>query len=163
VLNAALDENVGFINPVIYALNGTGFRDILPEPGDTNNSFFGVTGYPVTPGWDAVTGWGSPRGVTLLNALKHFYGPAIAVSLQDDLHFGTVCHGAAYLVIHVYNVGNRDLMILSVKRVAGSTEFTLLSVPTTPLAIAPGAQVDFTVAFNPTTTGRRSRSSATTR
>ena len=66
-------------------------------------------------------------------------------------------------MIHVYNVGNRDLMILSVKRVAGSTEFTLLSVPTTPLAIAPGAQVDFTVAFNPTTTGRLSRSSATTR
>jgi kumamolisin len=153
VLNAALGENVGFINPVIYALNGAGFRDILPEPGAADNSFAGVAGYPVTPGWDAVTGWGSPRGVTLLHALKHFYGPAIAVSLQDDLHFGTVCHGPAYLVIRVYNVGNRDLMILSVKRVAGSTDFTVLSAPTTPLAIAPGAQVDFTVAFNPTTTG----------
>ena len=153
VLNAALGQNVGFINPVIYALNGTGFRDILPEPGAADNSFAGVTGYPVTPGWDAVTGWGSPRGVTLLNALKHFYGPAIAVSLQDDLHFGTVCQGPAYRVIHVYNVGNRDLMILSVQRVAGSSDFTVLSAPTTPLAIAPGAQVDFTVAFNPTTAG----------
>ena len=153
VLNAALDQDVGFINPVIYALNGTGFRDILPEPGDTNNNFLGVTGYPVTPGWDAVTGWGSPRGVTLLNALKHFYGPAIAVSLQDDLHFGTVCQGPTYRVIRVYNVGNRDLMILSVTRVAGSADFTVLSAPTTPLAIAPGAQVDFTVAFNPTTPG----------
>ena len=153
VLNAALDENVGFINPVIYALNGAGFRDILPEPGAADNSFLGVTGYPVTPGWDAVTGWGSPRGVALLNALKHFYGPAIAVNLQDNLRFRTICHGPAYLVIRVYNVGNRDLMILSVQRVAGSTDFTVLSAPTTPLAIAPGAQVDFTVAFNPTTTG----------
>jgi hypothetical protein len=63
VLNAALGESVGFINPVIYALSGTGFRDILPEPGAADNSFGGVAGYPVTPGWDAVTGWGSPQGV----------------------------------------------------------------------------------------------------
>jgi kumamolisin len=153
VLDAALGESVGFINPVIYALTGAGFRDILPEPGAANNSFAGVTGYPVTPGWDAVTGWGSPRGVALLNALKHFYGPAIAVNLQDDLRFGTVCSGLAYRVIHVYNVGNRDLMILSVQRVAGSTDFTVLPAPVTPLAIAPGTQVDFTVAFNPTTIG----------
>lgn len=153
VLNAAIGENIGFINPVIYALNGTGFRDILPEPGAADNSFAGVTGYPVTPGWDAVTGWGSPRGVALLNGLKHFFGPAIAVNLQDNLQFGTICHGPAYLVIHVYNVGNRDLMILSVQRVAGSADFTVLPAPATPLAIAPGAQVDFTVAFNPTTPG----------
>jgi hypothetical protein len=132
VLNAALDENVGFINPVIYALNGAGFRDILPEPGAANNSFAGVAGYPVTPGWDAVTGWGSPRGVALLHALKHFYSPAIAVNLQNDLRFGMVCDGPAYLVIHVYNVGNRDLMILSVQRVAGSTDFTVLPAPATP-------------------------------
>lgn len=153
VLNAALGQNVGFINPVIYALGGSGFRDILPEPADTNNSFLGVTGYPVTVGWDAVTGWGSPRGVALLHALKHFYGPAIAVNLQDDLHFGTVCHGPAWRVIHVYNVGNRNLMIMSVHRVAGSADFTVLAAPATPLAIAPGAQIDFTVAFNPTATG----------
>jgi kumamolisin len=153
VLNAALGENVGFINPVIYALNGVGFRDILPEPGAADNSFAGVAGYPVTPGWDAVTGWGSPRGVALLNALKHFFGPAIAVNLQDGLLFGTVCHGPAFRVIRVYNVGNRDLMILSVKRVAGSTDFSVLPAPVTPLAIAPGAQVDFTVVFNPTAFG----------
>ena len=61
VLNAAIGENIGFINPVIYALNGTGFRDILPEPGAADNSFAGVTGYPVTPGWDAVTGWAPSR------------------------------------------------------------------------------------------------------
>jgi hypothetical protein len=153
VFNAAVGENLGFINPVIYALNGSGFRDILPEPGASDNNFAGVAGYAVTPGWDAVTGWGSPRGVALLNGLKHFFGPAIAVSMQDNLRFGTVCVGPKYLVIHVYNVGNRDLMILSVLRVAGSIDFTVLPAPATPLAIAPGAQVDFTVAFNPTTTG----------
>jgi len=153
VLNAALDQSVGFINPVIYALNGAGFHDILPEPGATDNSFAGVTGYPVTPGWDAVTGWGSPRGVALLNGLKGFFGPAIAISLQDNLQFGTVCRGPAFRVIRVYNVGNRDLMILSVTRVTGSTDFNVLSAPATPLTIAPGAEVDFTVAFVPSTPG----------
>ncbi len=153
VLNAALGQNLGFINPVIYALNGAGFRDILPEPGAADNSFAGVTGYPVTPGWDAVTGWGTPRGVALLNALRHFYGPSIALNLQDDLKFGTVCKGPGDLIIHVYNTGNRDLMILKVQRVAGSTDFNVLGLPATPLSIAPGAEVDFTVVFNPTTTG----------
>jgi kumamolisin len=153
VLNAAVGQNVGFINPVIYALGGAGFRDILPEPGAADNTFAGVKGYPVTPGWDAVTGWGSPRGVALLNALKHFYGPAIAVNLEDDLRFGIVCRGPKFLDIRVYNVGNRDLMILSVARLAGSTDFTVLPAPVTPLAIAPGDQVDLTVEYNPTTHG----------
>lgn len=153
VLNAALGESVGFINPVIYALNGAGFRDIVAEPGAADNSFSGVHGYPVTVRWDAVTGWGSPRGLVLLTALKHFYGPAIAVSLQDDLDFGTVCEGPAYRVIRVYNVGNRDLMILDVARISGSTDFTVSPAPATPLAIAPGAQVDFTVVFKPSTRG----------
>jgi kumamolisin len=147
VFNAALGESVGFINPVVYALNGAGFRDIVPEPGAADNSFLGVTGYPVTVGWDAVTGWGSPRGGVLLNGLKGFFGPAIAISLQDNLRFGTVCRGSSFRVIRVYNVGNRDLMILSVKRVAGSADFTVLGLPATPLAIAPGAEVNFTVAF----------------
>jgi kumamolisin len=153
VFNAALGESVGFINPVVYALNGAGFRDIVPEPGAADNSFLGVTGYPVTVGWDAVTGWGSPRGGVLLNGLKGFFGQAIAISLQDNLRFGTVCRGSSFRVIRVYNVGNRDLMILSVKRVAGSADFTVLGLPATPLAIAPGAEVNFTVAFTPSAPG----------
>ena len=153
VLNAALDENVGFINPVIYALNGDGFHDILPHPGATDNSFAGVTGYPVTPGWDAVTGWGSPVGVELLNGLKHFYGPAAAINLQNDLQFGTVCEGPKFLDLEIFNVGNRDLMILSVLRLSGSADFTVLPAPATPLAIAPGSQVTFTIKYNPTIRG----------
>lgn len=153
VFNAALDESVGFVNPVLYALAGTGFRDIVAEPGATDNSFAGVKGYPVTPGWDAVTGWGSPRGVRLLNGLKQFYGPAIVVNLEDDLHFGTACQGPKYLTLHVFNVGTRDLMILSVQHAAGSTDFTVLPAPATPLAIKPGAEVEFTIEYNPTTRG----------
>lgn len=153
VINAALNENVGFVNPVLYALGSSVFRDIVAEPGATDNSLFGVTGYPVTLGWDACTGWGSPRGTVLLKGLKHFFGPAIAVNLQDDLRFGVVCQGPKFLTLQIFNVGNRDLMILSVHRLSGSTDFTVLSAPVTPLAIAPGAQVDFTVEYNPTSRG----------
>lgn len=153
VLNAALDENVGFVNPVLYALGSSVFRDIVSEPGATDNSFAGVKGYPVTPGWDACTGWGSPKGTLMLRGLKHFYGPAIAVNLQDDLRFGIVCRGPKFLTVRVYNVGNRDLMVLSVVRLSGSADFTVLPAPATPLAIAAGNQVDFTIEYNPTTHG----------
>jgi kumamolisin len=153
VVNAALGENVGFVNPVLYALGTSVFRDILAEPGATDNSFAGTKGYPVTPGWDACTGWGSPRGNQLLKGLKQFYGPAIAVNLQDNLRFGTVCEGPRFLTLQVFNVGNRDLMILGVQRLSGSTDFSVLPAPATPLAIAPGAQVDFSIEFNPTTRG----------
>jgi kumamolisin len=150
VLNAALEENIGFVNPVIYALGSSVFRDILAEPGAANNSLYGAPGYPAGPGWDACTGWGTPRGKALLRGLRGFYGPAIAVNLQDKLKFGVTCEEPRYLNVHVYNVGNRDLMILSVKRISGSNAFTVLPAPATPLAIAPGAEIDFTIEYHPT-------------
>jgi Abnormal spindle-like microcephaly-assoc'd, ASPM-SPD-2-Hydin len=85
--------------------------------------------------------------------LHGFYGPAIAVNLQDDLNFGVACRKPRYRTVHVYNVGNRDLMILSVQRVPGSSDFTVLPAPATPLAIAPGAGIDFTVEYRPTVPG----------
>lgn len=153
VLNAALNENIGFVNPILYALGSGAFRDIVAEPGAADNSLFGVPGYPVRPGWDACTGWGSPKGNALLAGLRGFYGPAIAVNLQDDLDFGVACHQPRYRTVHVYNVGNRDLMILSATRVSGSADFTVLPAPATPLAIAPGAGIDFTITYSPTTPG----------
>lgn len=30
-----------------------------------------ITGYPAGPGWDAVTGWGSPNAATLIPLLAH--------------------------------------------------------------------------------------------
>jgi len=70
VINAALGENVGFVNPAIYAIGSRGFRDIVPGAGPVDNSNSGVAGYPAGPGWDACTGWGSPNGRALLKALK---------------------------------------------------------------------------------------------
>ena len=58
-------KTIGFINPTIYAQNvtssyGTDFHDITSG---TSGSYSAVTGY------DLVTGWGSPNGSSLINAL----------------------------------------------------------------------------------------------
>ena len=57
---------IGFINPTIYSQNvtsayATDFHDVTSG---TSGSFSAVTGY------DLVTGWGSPNGVGLINALS---------------------------------------------------------------------------------------------
>jgi hypothetical protein len=80
-------------------------------------------------------------------------GPAIAVSLEDGLAFGTMCSGPDYLELTIYNVGAADLVITSVQRLVGSTDFTVLPTPGTPLTIPPGEEVDFTVRFTPSAPG----------
>ena len=50
-------------------------------------------------------------------------GPAIAVDLEDNLAFGTVCPGPQYLTLRIFNVGAQDLVITSVQRLMGSTGF----------------------------------------
>jgi subtilase family serine protease len=69
LVNQQLAQNgqgtIGFINPTIYAQNvtssyATDFHDITSG---TSGSFSAVTGY------DLVTGWGSPNGTGLINAL----------------------------------------------------------------------------------------------
>jgi kumamolisin len=62
LMNQKLGKPVGFLNPLIYgSLAGKGlFGDIVSG----NNG-----SYSAKVGWDACTGWGSPNGQKLLNAL----------------------------------------------------------------------------------------------
>jgi hypothetical protein len=83
-------------------------------------------------------------------------GAAIAVNLEDGLDFGTVCSGPAFLTLTVYNVGATDLIITSVARLSGSTEFSVLPNPATPLIVAPGEDIEFTVRYARTTPGAAS-------
>jgi len=56
---------VGFLNPVIYALGaGSSYSSSLHDVVNGNNG-----GYNALPGYDLVTGWGSPAGQALINAL----------------------------------------------------------------------------------------------
>jgi hypothetical protein len=78
---------------------------------------------------------------------------AIAVNLQDNLDFGTVCSGPDYLTLTVYNVGGADLVITNVQRLFGSTDFTVLATPATPVTVSPGEEIQFTVRFTPAAAG----------
>lgn len=80
-------------------------------------------------------------------------GPAISVNLQDGLFFGTVCRGPAFLTLQIFNVGSTDLVITSVQRLMGAPGFVVLPTPATPVTIGPGEELDFTIAFIPSTPG----------
>lgn len=64
LLNQSLTKPAGFLNPTLYqqvaGVAGT-FRDITSG----NNG-----SYQAGPGWDPCTGWGSPDGTAILNALS---------------------------------------------------------------------------------------------
>ena len=70
-------HRLGAINDKLYSIAGTdayatAFHDITSG----NNSFGGIAGYPAGPGWDPVTGLGSPDVANLL--------PLLAAKSQED-------------------------------------------------------------------------------
>ncbi|HEX3682464.1 MAG TPA: S53 family peptidase [Bryobacteraceae bacterium] len=79
VLNSNAGFNIGFANPTLYTLGPGAFNPINPLWADpaypqlasapANNSNGGIPGYPTGPGWDAVTGLGSPNGMEILSGL----------------------------------------------------------------------------------------------
>ncbi len=68
-INANNGFLAGYLNPLMYSLPASAFRDIKGAPGPANNSFAHVEGYPAGPGWDACTGLGSVNGKALQDAL----------------------------------------------------------------------------------------------
>jgi kumamolisin len=70
-LAAAHSAPVGFINPTVYSI-GTGSS----YGADFHDISSGVSGsYSAVTGFDLVTGWGSPNGVALINALASGTAP----------------------------------------------------------------------------------------
>ena len=63
LINQGLGKNAGYFNPLLYQKIGPNriLRDI--QQGDNG-------AYRAKRGWDACTGWGSPDGQALLDALK---------------------------------------------------------------------------------------------
>jgi len=80
-------------------------------------------------------------------------GPAIAVNQEHNLAFGTVRQGPQYLTLQIFNVGVQDLVIESAQRLIGSSSFSVLPTPSTPLVVAAGEHIDFTVEYRPTGAG----------
>jgi len=65
-------HGLGLINPKLYSLaSGPNYGTLFYDVTTGNNGAFApdVPGYPATPGWDPVTGLGTPNAATLLPAL----------------------------------------------------------------------------------------------
>jgi photosystem II stability/assembly factor-like uncharacterized protein len=139
------------IATAIYA--GTDFGVLRSVDGGANWSVLDDIHFPGAPVFDLAFHNGELRAATFGRGMFSFVkptGPSIAVGLQDGLAFGTVCAGSThFLTIEVSNVGAADLIVTSVQRLMGSTDFTVLPNPATPLSLAPGENIDFTVAFTP--------------
>jgi len=64
------DKPIGFIDPTIYAQNESGGALTAAYTTDFHDITSGTSGsYSATTGYDLVTGWGSPNGTGLINAL----------------------------------------------------------------------------------------------
>jgi subtilase family serine protease len=73
-------RHLGFVNPAIYAIARSAnyhaaFHDVTAGPGNTAEFPHGtIAGYHAGPGWDPVTGWGSPDAAILVPLLARYAG-----------------------------------------------------------------------------------------
>ena len=69
-------QHLGFVNPTIYRIaRGAGYHRAFHDVVTGDNSVMlpsrVVVGYQAGPGWDPVTGWGSPNAQVLVPLLAH--------------------------------------------------------------------------------------------
>jgi photosystem II stability/assembly factor-like uncharacterized protein len=134
----------------LYA--GTDFGVLRSVDGGANWSILDDIHFPGAPVFDLAFQNGELRAGTFGRGVFSFVkptGPSIAIRPQHKLDFGTVCDGPHYLTLEIYNVGVKDLLITSIQRLMGSSDFSVLSNPATPLILAPGEDIEFTVAYVP--------------
>ena len=75
---------VGFLNPAIYALGkSAAYKDCFHDI-TTGNNFWSSspTHYPAVAGYDLCTGWGTPNGTNLINAL--YTGPTVVSLVMSN-------------------------------------------------------------------------------
>ncbi|MGB9491549.1 MAG: protease pro-enzyme activation domain-containing protein, partial [Terriglobales bacterium] len=149
---------LGFINPILYPLGlgseyAAAFHDIVSG----NNRCCGNFQYwTAVPGFDLATGWGSPNGVGLIEALAPAGGNAPLVSLSPaSLKWTTVAVGrtATAKTVTLINSGTATL---NISNVAISGNFALKSVSNSCQAggtVVAGANCAIEVTFTPTKTG----------
>ena len=73
-------RHLGFVNPAIYQIaRGPQYRRAFHDVTTGNNTVQfppkTITGYQAGPGWDPVTGWGSPDAQVLIPLLAHYAVP----------------------------------------------------------------------------------------
>ena len=143
---------LGFINPAIYRLGlHSGYAAEFHDITTGNNDAYGQTPFwTAGPGYDLVTGWGSPNGAGLINML------AGSVNIIPEfLQWGTIAIGKTSTseTITVTNTGNDRL---NIGNIAVSGDFSVKSGSCrTGKIVATGAKCTIIVVFKPTAAGAR--------
>ncbi len=83
-LNHRFGAPLGYLNPLLYALPGGVFDDVVLGGG--NDLAGKVDFFLARPGWDACTGRGVPNGVALLGAIGYRTDPTPGPEPVRDLH-----------------------------------------------------------------------------
>jgi subtilase family serine protease len=123
-------STVGFVNPAIYAIGkganyAVDFHDITTGDNTWPNS---PANFYAVPGYDLCTGWGTPAGQSLINALA---GPADTLAITPASGFAA--RGAAG---GPFNVTTQDFLLTDSS--AASLQWTLAN--TSPwLNVSPGS------------------------
>ena len=95
-------STLGFINPAVYSIGkGTSYNSDFHDITSGNNNNGKGKSYNAVVGYDLVTGWGSPNGASLINALAGSATPsfyAFGFAQQRDHQPGwrgrdQHCHG----------------------------------------------------------------------
>jgi subtilase family serine protease len=73
-------RHLGFVNPAIYRIGRSAryhqaFHDITTGNSTVTLPQGTITGYQASPGWDPVTGWGSPNAQALIALLARYTSP----------------------------------------------------------------------------------------
>ena len=74
------DRNLGFVNPALYQIGRSAyyheaFHDVTTGTNTVEFPSQTFTGYQAAPGWDPVTGWGSPNAQVLVPLLARYASP----------------------------------------------------------------------------------------
>jgi subtilase family serine protease len=78
--NQYAGRDLGFVNPALYRIGRSAhyhqaFHDVATGTNTVNLPPRTITGYPAAPGWDPVTGWGSPNAQALVPLLARYLSP----------------------------------------------------------------------------------------
>lgn len=80
--HAQQKKRVGYVTPVLYQTSGSGGKTVgavgCTDVVSGNNTTDKIGGYKAGPGYDAVSGWGTPDGVKLADALGAVLEPKVS-------------------------------------------------------------------------------------
>jgi hypothetical protein len=104
---AAGSAPIGFANPAIYAVGkGAAYASCFNDITDGNNEWSGSPSqYVATAGYDLCTGWGTPAGTNLINALVNL-GNGLRVFPTNGFNASGVKGGPFFPAPQIYSLTN---------------------------------------------------------